>query len=252
MLVEYQHVDPTVPLQHSFTEFPASQNLKKRAIAVSYPLFAAAYWICLILTSVGVHGRIIDLPFLEYRVDDPMIIAFLKYPLRAFVFSLPLLLTISLNTTWFSRLLCSRHAPLGRQAIGSACGLGAAILFFISFYSSLIIPWFAFILVYIFVLVYMLIITSFTSRIPREFIRACLSDDEFWVMYNVIFFVLVATIIPLVIRTVSGMYQIYGPENILQRWVVGIAPWAIPAALVMPVFPLAFEYFGCKNSDAFR
>jgi hypothetical protein len=185
----------------------------------------------------------------------------LTYPLvvlQLYSLSIPLLLVFSLNILWQARSYGSITLASQRVILTFVVGITLPLLFF-AMLMFLLPPariTSSGLLIYLLILalfssfslfVFLIIITSLAAEKPSQFARGILSDSKFWVIFILSLVLLFLSLYPVIeAQTLEGLLPQTYDETFRRSIVSGLL--AFPVALVLPLFPWVFEYFGSRHS----
>jgi hypothetical protein len=229
-------------------------SLEKKIL--SYVAFAVAYGLSLFLVFTGC-AVIFGQQLLGLLISSPP--THLPITLQLFSLSIPLLLVLSLNVLWYARSYGSMTSNSQRVVLAVIVGITLPLPFIADLLLLLPSAWIASygIPIYLLALVlyssislliFLTIITSLVAQKPKHFALSVLSQSKFWAAFLLSLFLLFLSLYPVVdAQTLEGLLPQTYDETIRRSFVSGL--FALPVALVLPLFPWAFEYFGSRPSS---
>lgn len=181
------------------------------------------------------------------------------FPTYSFVvLTFPLLLIFSLNVLWHAKSYESITRNRWRIVLTIVVGIVLPLLiltlplFLLSSAWSASYGYFATLLavaIYtsISLFVYLITITSLAAEKPIQFASDLLLKPKFWATFILLLSLLVLSLFPVIdAQTLEGLLpQPY--DEILRRSIVS-GLFALPVAVVLPLFPWASEYFGSRHN----
>lgn len=227
-------------------------SVKKNVLI--YVSFVAAYGLSVFFAFTGCAL------FYQRQLVSILFSSFPMYPfvaLQLFSLSIPLLFFLSLNILFYARSYGSITPSSQRMVLIAVVGITLLLHFIVILLQIMFPSWMAYSNLFIYLLavglyssvslfIFLIIITSLAAEKPSQFALNILSQSRLWAAFILILFLLILSMFPVIAaQTIESLLPQTYDETLRRSIVSGL--FALPVALVLPLFPWAFEYFGSRH-----
>ena len=211
-------------------------------------VFAAASWISIFAAYVVLH--LFYHPDLYYWMYAKY---FWYYLLGTFLFVLPLLVVMSINTAQVGRLLQTTSVDRRPTVLDIVLPLGMALPLLVPiawfmrnlWVSVVTMPGITVLVSWTVFLAYMVYASAIITDSPAQFAKRCLQSPQFWFAFVLVSLLITVFLIPFGYLLLGGeAWQYYTYEELFIRRLPALAAFAFPVALLIPTLPLILEYCG--------